>query len=118
MYGDQQVFELSQAIAKTKPLKATTHSKTGKLNCIKKKKEKLQICICRSKEAENSARLARSEPPLPDEDLNKIFKPMQPLSRIEPLLISNQIKNYCEQINEFTAQSFSNLFIADAVQNK
>ncbi len=43
---------------------------------------------------------------------------MQPLSRIEPLLISNQIKNHCQQINEFTAQSFSNMFIADAVQNK
>lgn len=70
------------------------------------------------KEAENSARRARGEPPLPDEDLNKLFKPIPALSRLESLLISNQIKNYSQQINEFTAQSFSNLFIAESLQNK
>jgi translation initiation factor 3 subunit H len=55
---------------------------------------------------------------LPDEDLNKLFKPIPALSRLESLLISNQIKNYSQQINEFTAQSFSNLFIAESLQNK
>ena len=69
-------------------------------------------------EAENSARRARGEPPLPDEDINKIFKPMPAVSRLETLLISNQIKNYCNQVNEFTSQSFSNLFLTEAVQNK
>lgn len=70
------------------------------------------------REAENSARRARGEPPLPDEDINKIFKPIPPISRLESLLISNQIKNYCQQVNEFASQSFSNLFLAEGLQNK
>ena len=70
------------------------------------------------KETENTARIARGELPLPEEDLTKLFKPLTPLSRVETLLISNQIKNYCQQINEFAAQSFSTMFVADALQNK
>jgi translation initiation factor 3 subunit H len=70
------------------------------------------------REAENSARRSRGEPPLPEEDINKIFKPLPQQSRLESLLISNQIKNYCAQINDFTSQSYSNLFITEAVQNK
>lgn len=70
------------------------------------------------REAENAARVARGELPLPEEDLTKLFKPLTPLSRVETLLISNQIKNYCQQINEFAAQSFSTMFVADALQNK
>lgn len=70
------------------------------------------------REAENTARRSRGEPPLPEEDLNKMFKPIPAVSRLESLLISNQIKSFCQQINEFSAQSFSNLFIAEGVQNK
>ena len=70
------------------------------------------------REAENSARRARGEAPLPEEDINKIYKPLPPISRLETLLISNQIKNYCQQIDEFTSQSFSTVFIAEALQNK
>lgn len=70
------------------------------------------------REAENSARRARGEPALPEEDINKIFKPLPSQSRLETLLISNQIKNYCAQITDFTSQSYSNLFITEALQNK
>ena len=68
------------------------------------------------REAENSARRARGEAPLPEEDINKIYKPIPPISRLETLLISSQCKNYTQQINEFTSQSFSTMFIAEAVQ--
>ncbi len=68
------------------------------------------------REAENSARRARGEAPLPEEDINKIYKPIPPLSRLETLLISSQCKNYTQQINEFASQSFSTMFIAEAVQ--
>lgn len=68
------------------------------------------------REAENSARRARGEPPLPEEDINKIYKPIPALSRLETLLISSQCKNYIQQINEFTSQSFSTMFIAEGVQ--
>lgn len=68
------------------------------------------------REAENSARRARGESPLPEEDITKIYKPIPALSRLETLLISSQCKNYTQQINEFTSQSFSTMFIAEAVQ--
>lgn len=80
------------------------------------KQNHLKQQYLQKREAENSARRARGEPPLPDEDINKIYKPLPPISRLETLLISNQIKNYCQQINEFSSQSFTNLFIAEGVQ--
>lgn len=82
------------------------------------KQNHLKQQYLQKREAENSARRARGEPPLPDEDINKIFKPLPAISRLEPLLISNQIKNYSEQINEFASHAFTNLFIAEGVQNK
>lgn len=82
------------------------------------KQNHLKQQYLQKREAENTARRSRGEPALPEEDLNKMFKPIPPVSRLESLLISNQIKNFCQQINEFSAQSFSNLFIAEGVQNK
>lgn len=82
------------------------------------KQNHLKQQYLQKREAENSARRARGEQPLPDEDINKIFKPLPPMSRLETLLISNQIKSYCQQIEEFTSRAFTNLFIAEAVQNK
>lgn len=82
------------------------------------KQNHLKQQYLQKREAENSARRARGEQPLPDEDINKIFKPLPSMSRLETLLISNQIKSYCQQINEFASQSFTNLFIAEAVQSK
>jgi len=82
------------------------------------KQNHLKQTYLQKREAENSARRARGEPALPEEDINKIYKPLPPISRMETLLISNQIKNYCTQINEFTSQSFSTMFIAEALQNK
>jgi len=44
------------------------------------------------------------------EDVNTIFKtPPQP-SRLDSLLITNQISNYCKQINQHAGQSFSKLY--------
>ena len=82
------------------------------------KQNHLKQQYLQKREAENSARRARGEQPLPDEDINKVFKPLPSMSRLETLLISNQIKSYCQQINEFASQSFTNLFIAEAVQSK
>lgn len=62
-------------------------------------------------------RQARGDPPLPDEDINKIFKPLQPPPRLESLLLAGQISNYCNQIGEFAGQSFGKLFMAESLQN-
>ncbi|XP_064605529.1 LOW QUALITY PROTEIN: eukaryotic translation initiation factor 3 subunit H-A-like [Liolophura sinensis] len=69
------------------------------------------------RQQENQLRISRGEAPLPDEDINKIFKPLQPPPRLDSLLIAGQIDNYCQQISEFSAQSFGKLFMSESLQN-
>lgn len=55
--------------------------------------------FCRS---ENMSRKAAGEEPLPEEDpLNPVFKPIPEPSRLDSFLITNQIANYCNQINGY-----------------
>lgn len=67
---------------------------------------------------ENETRRNRGEPSLPEEDINKLFRPIQPPSRLDNLLMTSQIGTYCEQMNEFASQSFAKLFVAEAVQKQ
>nr|XP_021149906.1 eukaryotic translation initiation factor 3 subunit H [Columba livia] len=60
---------------------------------------------------------SRGEPPLPEEDINKLFKPPQPPPRMESLLIAGQINTYCQNIKEFNAQNLGKLFMAQALQD-
>ncbi|KAK4749095.1 hypothetical protein SAY87_026544 [Trapa incisa] len=65
---------------------------------------------------ENMARKAAGEEPLPEEDLsNPIFKPIPEPSRLESFLVTNQIANYCNQINGVSGQSFSRLYLMKAL---
>ncbi|EPY79675.1 eukaryotic translation initiation factor 3, subunit 3 gamma, isoform 6-like protein [Camelus ferus] len=92
------------------------------------------------RQQENMQRQSRGEPPLPEEDLSKLFKPHQPPARMDSLLIaglcrkavnisraqtvlvywltagSGQINTYCQNIKEFTAQNLGKLFMAQALQ--
>ena len=104
-------------IENTDELAAETNKYLNYHKQLQKQNHQKQLYL-QKRDAENVARRSRGEPPLPEEDINKIYKPIQPVSRLESLLISSQIKNFCQQINEFTATSFSNLFIAEGVQNK
>ena len=65
--------------------------------------------------AENDLRAAKGEPPLPEEDLNKLFKPLQAPPRLDSLLLAGQIAAYSDQVAEFASQSFGKLFIAEAL---
>merc|ERR1712087_863360 len=71
------------------------------------------------KKAEALARAAKGEEPLPDEDLssNSLFKAIPQPSRLESLLITNQMQAYCRQINQFTGQSFTKLFLMQSLNN-
>lgn len=52
--------------------------------------------------AENMSRKAAGEEPLAEEDpSNPIFKPIPEPSRLDSFLITNQIANYCNQINGY-----------------
>jgi len=65
---------------------------------------------------ENSARTARGEDPLPDEDLSKIFKPIVPPSRLNSLVLSGQILSSSEQISQFCSESLAKLFSIEPLQ--
>jgi len=61
---------------------------------------------------ENAMRKSNGQEQLPEEDpTNSIFKPIPEPPRLESLLITNQINNYCKQINHFAGNSFTKLFL-------
>ncbi|XP_010913059.1 eukaryotic translation initiation factor 3 subunit H isoform X2 [Elaeis guineensis] len=67
---------------------------------------------------ENMARKAAGEEPLPEEDpSNPIFKPIPEPSRLDSYLITNQIANYCNQINGVAGQSFNKLYLMKALHD-
>ncbi|EPS72035.1 hypothetical protein M569_02724 [Genlisea aurea] len=69
--------------------------------------------------AENIARKNAGEEALPEEDpSNPIFKPIPEPSRLDSFLITNQIANYCNQINGVAGQSFSRLYLMKALHEK
>jgi len=69
--------------------------------------------------AENAARAKNGEEILPLEDpSNPIFKPIPEPNRLESLLITNQISNYCKQINQFSANSLSKIYLLGALQKE
>eukprot|EP01114_Cavostelium_apophysatum_P003311 TRINITY_DN1313_c0_g1_i1.p1 TRINITY_DN1313_c0_g1~~TRINITY_DN1313_c0_g1_i1.p1 ORF type:complete len:366 (-),score=103.06 TRINITY_DN1313_c0_g1_i1:65-1111(-) len=62
--------------------------------------------------AENAARKKNGEELLPETDpSNPIFKPIPEPSRLESLLLFNQINNYCKQTNEFSGNAFAKLYL-------
>ncbi|CAI0448544.1 unnamed protein product [Linum tenue] len=66
--------------------------------------------------AENMARKAAGDEPLPEEDpSNPIFKPIPEPSRLDSFLITNQISNFCNQINGVAGQNFSRLYLMKAL---
>ncbi|KAH7972866.1 hypothetical protein HPB52_018165 [Rhipicephalus sanguineus] len=65
---------------------------------------------------ENSARAQKGEPPLPDEDINKLFKPIPTPSRLESVLHCGQVNSYCQQVSQFATQNLGKLFMSEALQ--
>jgi translation initiation factor 3 subunit H len=47
-----------------------------------------------------------------------MFKPVTPPSRLDSLLITKQIANYCDQINNFAGESFSKLFMVAGLRGE
>jgi len=69
------------------------------------------------KRAEAHARKARGEEPLPEEDTstNPAFKPIAKPSRLDSLLVTNQMGAYLQQVNQFCGQSFVKLFLMQSL---
>ncbi|KAG0305503.1 Eukaryotic translation initiation factor 3 subunit H [Dissophora globulifera] len=70
----------------------------------------------KNQKTENARRAQAGQTPLPNEDVDAMFKfPPEP-SRLDHLLISGQIDNYCKQINEFAGPALGKLFAVGELQ--
>jgi len=86
-------------------------------NMQRQKSAQQQYLLKKKQEAQ--IRLMRGEEALPEEDLssNPLFKPIPQPSRLESLLIANQMEAYCQQVNQFTGQSFAKLFLMQSLNS-
>merc|ERR1711862_525604 len=66
---------------------------------------------------ENAVRTSRGEDPLPEEDINKVFKPMAPPSRLNALVLSGQASSTAQQVAQFCSQSLGKWFVTEALQD-
>jgi translation initiation factor 3 subunit H len=68
------------------------------------------------KKQENASRQASGQEPLPEDDILKMFKlPAEP-SRLDSLLITSQINNYCKQLNQYSGPTLGKFFMAGELQ--
>jgi len=96
------------------------HQEAYKMNkfqmqVVKQQQEKAKYL--HQKSLENSARLAKGEPAVPEEDLNKVFRPIPPPSRLPTMLASGQIEMSSQQVSSFCSQALAKLFISEALQD-
>jgi len=69
-----------------------------------------------SQQQENAARAAKGEPPLPEEDLSKLYRPVVVPSRMTPMILGGQVATYSQHISQFCSQSLAKLYITQSLQ--
>jgi len=62
------------------------------------------------RKAENAARLAAKQPPLPEDEWQRLFKLPQEPSRLEGMLNARQVEQYSKQVDGFTATATAKIF--------
>uniref|UniRef100_A0A6G1SI41 Eukaryotic translation initiation factor 3 subunit H n=1 Tax=Aceria tosichella TaxID=561515 RepID=A0A6G1SI41_9ACAR len=65
---------------------------------------------------DNANRVARGEPPLTEEEVNKIVRPVAPLQRLEASLNYSQTLNYCEQSSTLATETIAKNFLYRSLQ--
>ncbi|KAF7266315.1 hypothetical protein GWI33_020343 [Rhynchophorus ferrugineus] len=68
------------------------------------------------RQQDNAARVAKGEPPLPDEDINKLFRPHPVPPRLNPMIIAGQINTSSQTVSQFCSQSLAKLYITQGLQ--
>ncbi|CAI2172327.1 17085_t:CDS:2 [Funneliformis geosporum] len=82
---------------------------------VSREQTKIQVALQKRKQ-ENVSRIASGLEPLPEDDIHKNHKlPAEP-SRLDSLLITSQINNYCKQLNQYSGPTLGKLFIAGELQ--
>jgi len=68
--------------------------------------------------AENEARRADGEAPIPETDIHKRFGSLPDVSsRLEALLASSNVNNYALQLRSYVHQSFTRVYATEAIQS-
>jgi len=69
---------------------------------------------------ENLARKRKNEEELPEQgdDNDPVWKPIAPPSQLDSLLITNQIRLYCDQTNQLAGVSLDKLFLFNGLSKK
>eukprot|EP00622_Pseudochattonella_farcimen_P000562 FR735085.1.p1 GENE.FR735085.1~~FR735085.1.p1 ORF type:complete len:258 (+),score=59.49 FR735085.1:65-775(+) len=67
---------------------------------------------------ENEERRQKGEEPVDDDGIDAEWKKANQLPRMDSLLISDQINQYCSQMHHFAGPSFPNLFLAGSLAKK
>lgn len=65
---------------------------------------------------DNANRIARGEPPLTEDEINKIVRPVVPLQRLEASLNYSQTLNYCEQSSTLATETIAKNFLYRSLQ--
>jgi translation initiation factor 3 subunit H len=74
-------------------------------------REQAKIAAWQTKrKAENLARVAAKQTPLPEDEWTRLFKLPQEPSRLDTLLNSRQIEQYSRQVDGFTATASAKMF--------
>ena len=82
---------------------------------IRQQQDKNRLLLKRIQE--NAARALKDEPPLPDDDINRLMRPLPVPPRISPMIIAGQINTYSQHISQFCAQSLAKLYITQSLQS-
>eukprot|EP00127_Corallochytrium_limacisporum_P005231 Clim_evm48s201 gene=Clim_evmTU48s201 len=68
------------------------------------------------KRADATARGEDPESAIDEEEIMQKFQIPEPKNRLEALLISSQVSQYCRQIQQFASTSFARLFLSELLQ--
>ncbi|KAI8342072.1 hypothetical protein BC941DRAFT_415291 [Chlamydoabsidia padenii] len=82
---------------------------------VAREQTKMQAWLTRRKQ-ENAQRVAQGQKPLPEDEVNTLFKlPTEP-SRLDSMILSAQMHNFTKQLNQFAGPSLARLYSIQELQ--
>jgi len=90
-------------------------SRYNKYMGAKQRQETLKENYLQKRQLENDSRRARGDPPLPDEDINKLFKQVTPPTMLDSLLAASEINAHVSHTVQMSVQNLSKVFMAEAI---
>ncbi|KAI7905381.1 eukaryotic translation initiation factor 3 subunit H [Cokeromyces recurvatus] len=82
---------------------------------VAREQGKMQAWLAKRKQ-ENAQRAQNGQPPLPEDEVNTLFRlPPEP-SRLDSMILSAQMHNFTKQINQFAGPSLARLYSTQELQ--